>query len=101
MRQLFGSAVPAFSPKFHLAMTKLMADERRSQLNQYLQNVTLDSNINNSDIFRGFFQKLQQDTFKIQTQRAFLDVYLADSSNIRLDIQTSDTAERILEIMDF
>lgn len=38
MRQLFGSAVPAFSPKFHLAMTKLMADERRSQLNQYLQN---------------------------------------------------------------
>ncbi|NXC73536.1 SNX31 protein, partial [Anhinga anhinga] len=39
-----------------------------------------------------------QDTFKIQTQRAFLDVYLADGSNIRLDIQTSDTAERILEV---
>ncbi|NXC14896.1 SNX31 protein, partial [Corythaeola cristata] len=39
-----------------------------------------------------------QDTFQIQTQRAFLDVYLADGSNIRLDIQTSDTADRILEV---
>ncbi|NWR73008.1 SNX31 protein, partial [Centropus unirufus] len=36
-----------------------------------------------------------QDTFQIQTQRAPLDVYLADGSNIRLDIQTLD--RRILE----
>ncbi|KFV58560.1 Sorting nexin-31, partial [Tyto alba] len=100
LRQLFGSAVPSFPPKFYLAMTKSMADERRSQLEQYLQNVTLNSNITNSDVFTGFFRKLQQDTFKIQTQRAFLDVYLADGSNIRLDIQTSDTAERILEVME-
>ncbi|KAM7122009.1 sorting nexin-31 isoform 1-T1 [Ciconia maguari] len=98
LRQLFGSAMPAFPPKFYLAMTKSMADERRSQLEQYLQNVTLDSNITNSDVFIGFFRKLQQDTFNIQTQKAFLDVYLADGSNIRLDIQTSDTAERILEV---
>ncbi|KAM6444389.1 LOW QUALITY PROTEIN: sorting nexin-31 [Rhynochetos jubatus] len=98
LRQLFGSAVPAFPPKFYLAMAKSVADERQSQLEQYLQNVTLDPNITNSDVFVGFFQKLQQDTLKIQTQRAFLNVYLADGSNIRLDIQTSDTAERILEV---
>ncbi|XP_075351172.1 sorting nexin-31 isoform X3 [Mycteria americana] len=62
LRQLFGSAMPAFPPKFYLAMTKSMADERRSQLEQYLQNVTLDSNITNSDVFIGFFRKLQQVT---------------------------------------
>ncbi|XP_064363721.1 sorting nexin-31 isoform X5 [Dromaius novaehollandiae] len=101
LRRLFGSTVPAFPPKFYLAMTKSMADERRSQLEQYLQNVTLDSNITNSDVFIGFFRKLQQDTFKIETQRASLDVYLADGSNIRLDIQTSDTAERILEVTSY
>ncbi|XP_067146472.1 sorting nexin-31 isoform X2 [Apteryx mantelli] len=101
LRQLFGSTVPAFPPKFYLAMTKSMADERRSQLEQYLQNVTLDSNITNSDVFIGFFRKLQQDTFKIETQRASLDVYFADGSNIRLDIQTSDTAERILEVTSY
>ncbi|XP_064249283.1 uncharacterized protein LOC135282937 isoform X6 [Passer domesticus] len=43
------------------------------------------------------FLLLFYDTFKIQMQRAFLDVYLADGSNIRLYIQTSDTAERILQ----
>ncbi|KAM6281031.1 sorting nexin-31 isoform 3-T3 [Porphyrio hochstetteri] len=62
LRQLFGSAVPSFPPKFYLSMTKSMAHERRSQLEQYLQNVTLDSNITNSDAFIGFFRKLQQVT---------------------------------------
>ncbi|NXC49569.1 SNX31 protein, partial [Penelope pileata] len=98
LRRLFGSAVPAFPPKFYLAMTKSMADERRAQLEQYLQNVTLDTNITNSDVFIEFFRKLQQETFKIPTQRAFLDVYLADGSSITLDIQTSDTADRILQV---
>uniref|UniRef100_A0A8C3FBL5 Sorting nexin-31 n=1 Tax=Chrysemys picta bellii TaxID=8478 RepID=A0A8C3FBL5_CHRPI len=41
------------------------------------------------------------DTFKIQTQRASLDVYLADGRNVRLDIQTSDTAERVLEVVSY
>ncbi|XP_068528472.1 sorting nexin-31 isoform X3 [Anas acuta] len=79
-------------------MTQSMADERRSQLEQYLQKVTLDANITKSEVFINFFRKLQLATFKIQTQRAFLDVYLADGSNITLDIQTSDTAERILQV---
>ncbi|KAM7071301.1 LOW QUALITY PROTEIN: sorting nexin-31 [Acridotheres tristis] len=98
----FGSAVPAFHPKFYLTMTKSMADERRqSQLEQYLQistyfSSTLDSTITNSDVF--IILKLQQDTFKSQTQRAFLDVCLSDGSNIRLYTQTSDTAESILQV---
>uniref|UniRef100_A0A8C0GMW6 Sorting nexin 31 n=1 Tax=Chelonoidis abingdonii TaxID=106734 RepID=A0A8C0GMW6_CHEAB len=99
LRRIFGSTVPAFPPKFYLAMTKSMAEERRSQLEQYLQSVTVDPSITNSDVFISFFRKLQQDTFQIQTQRASLDVYLADGRNVRLDIQTSDTAERVLEVM--
>ncbi|XP_039383696.1 sorting nexin-31 isoform X4 [Mauremys reevesii] len=101
LRRIFGSTVPAFPPKFYLAMTKSMADERRSQLEQYLQSVTVDPSITNSDVFISFFRKLQQDTFQIQTQRASLDVYLADGRNVRLDIQTSDTAERVLEVVSY
>ncbi|XP_074842948.1 sorting nexin-31 isoform X2 [Carettochelys insculpta] len=99
LRRVFGSTVPAFPPKFYLAMTASMADERRSQLEEYLQNVTVDPSITNSDVFISFFRKLQQDTFKIQTQSASLDVYLADGRVIRLAIQTSDTAERVLEVV--
>ncbi|XP_075776386.1 sorting nexin-31 isoform X4 [Pelodiscus sinensis] len=60
LRRIFGSTVPAFPPKFYLAMTESMADERRSQLEQYLQNVTVDPSITNNDVFISFFRKLQQ-----------------------------------------
>uniref|UniRef100_A0A670K6P7 Sorting nexin 31 n=1 Tax=Podarcis muralis TaxID=64176 RepID=A0A670K6P7_PODMU len=101
LRRIFGKGVPAFPPKFYLAMTKSMADERRAQLEQYLQNVSIDPSITNSDVFISFFRKLQQDTFKIQTQQSFLDVYLADGRYLRIDIQTSDTAERVLEVVSY
>lgn len=38
LRRVFGKGMPSFPPKFYLAMTKSMADERRTQLEQYLQN---------------------------------------------------------------
>ncbi|XP_025905798.1 sorting nexin-31-like [Nothoprocta perdicaria] len=60
LRRLFGSTVPPFPPKFYLAMTEAMAEERRARLEQYLQNVTLDPNITSSDVFVSFFRKLQQ-----------------------------------------
>ncbi|XP_077207897.1 sorting nexin-31 isoform X2 [Paroedura picta] len=82
-------------------MTKPMADERRAQLEQYLQNVSSDQSVTNSDVFISFFRKLQLDTFKIQTQQAFLDVYLADGRHLRVDIQTSDTAGRVLEVVSY
>ncbi|KAL7984146.1 hypothetical protein Chor_002716 [Crotalus horridus] len=99
LRRVFGKGMPSFPPKFYLAMTKSMADERRTQLEQYLQNVSVDPSVTNSDVFISFFRKLQQETFKIQTQQAFLDVYLPDGRYLRIDIQTSDTAERVLEAM--
>lgn len=45
-----------------------------------------------------FQSHVLQDTFKVQTLQAFLDVYLPDGRYLRVDIQTSDTAERVLEV---
>ncbi|KAM6456771.1 sorting nexin-31 isoform 1-T1 [Liasis olivaceus] len=101
LRRVFGKGMPSFPPKFYFAMTKSMADERRTQLEQYLQNVSVDPSVTKSDVFISFFRKLQQETFKIQTQQAFLDVYLADGRYLRIDIQTSDTAERVLEVISY
>ncbi|XP_026546086.1 sorting nexin-31 [Notechis scutatus] len=101
LRRVFGKGMPSFPPKFFLTMTKSMADERRTQLEQYLQNVSVDPSVTNSDVFISFFRKLQQETFKIQTQQAFLDVYLPDGRYLRIDVQTSDTAERVLEVISY
>lgn len=39
-----------------------------------------------------------QDTFSITIKTAALDVFLPDGRNIQIEILTSDTAERVLEV---
>ncbi|XP_027705796.1 sorting nexin-31 isoform X2 [Vombatus ursinus] len=101
LKRVFGNCLPPFPPKYYLAMTTSMADERRDQLEQYLQSVPMDPKILRSEVFIHFFTLLQQDTFKITTKKVFLDVFLPDGRNIRIEILTSDTAERVLEIVSY
>ncbi|XP_057593264.1 sorting nexin-31 isoform X6 [Hippopotamus amphibius kiboko] len=99
LRRVFGNCLPPFPPKYYLAMTASMADERRDQLEQYLQNVTVDSNMLRSDVFVGFLKLVQLDTFSITTKRVSLDIFLPDGRSIKVEILTSDTAERVLEVV--
>ncbi|XP_057353842.1 sorting nexin-31 isoform X5 [Manis pentadactyla] len=59
LRRVFGSCLPPFPPKYYLAMTTSMADQRRDQLEQYLQNVTMDPNMLRSDVFIDFLKLVQ------------------------------------------
>ncbi|XP_014643578.1 PREDICTED: sorting nexin-31 isoform X3 [Ceratotherium simum simum] len=99
LRRVFGNCLPPFPPKYYLAMTTSMADERRDQLEQYLQNVTVDPNMLRSDVFVDFLKRVQLDTFSITTKKASLDVFLPDGRSIQVEILTSDTAERVLEVV--
>ncbi|XP_073749150.1 sorting nexin-31 isoform X2 [Callorhinus ursinus] len=99
LRRVFGNCLPPFPPKYYLAMTTSMADERRGQLEQYLQNVTMDPDMLRSDVFIDFLRLVQLDTFNITTKTASLDIFLPDGRNIPVEILTSDTAERVLEVV--
>ncbi|XP_047639471.1 sorting nexin-31 isoform X2 [Phacochoerus africanus] len=99
LRRVFGNCLPSFPPKYYLAMTTSMADERRDQLEQYLQNVTVDPNMLRCDIFVDFLKLVQLDTFSITTKKVPLDVFLPDERSIKVEILTSDTAERVLEVV--
>uniref|UniRef100_A0A667HPE5 Sorting nexin 31 n=1 Tax=Lynx canadensis TaxID=61383 RepID=A0A667HPE5_LYNCA len=59
LRRVFGNSLPPFPPKYYLAMTASMADERRDQLEQYLQKVTMDANMLRSDVFIDFLKLVQ------------------------------------------
>ncbi|XP_053064171.1 sorting nexin-31 isoform X4 [Acinonyx jubatus] len=59
LRRIFGNSLPPFPPKYYLAMTASMADERREQLEQYLQKVTMDPNMLRSDVFMDFLKLVQ------------------------------------------
>ncbi|XP_032465592.1 sorting nexin-31 isoform X7 [Phocoena sinus] len=99
LRRVFGNCLPPFPPKYYLAMTASMADERRDQLEQYLQSVTMDPNMLRSDVFVDFLKLVQLDTFSITTEKASLDIFLPDGRSIKVEILTSDTAERVLEVV--
>ncbi|XP_045717224.1 sorting nexin-31 isoform X4 [Phyllostomus hastatus] len=99
LRRVFGNGLPPFPPKFYLAMTPSMANERRDQLEQYLQNVTMDPNVLRSNVFTDFLKLVQLDAFSIPTKKASLDIFLPDGRSVRVEILTSDTAERVLEVV--
>ncbi|XP_070247935.1 sorting nexin-31 isoform X1 [Myotis yumanensis] len=99
LRRVFGNCLPPFPPKYYLAMTTSMANERRDQLEHYLQNVTVDPNMLRSDVFVEFLKRVQLDTFSITAKKAALDVLLPDGRSMEVDILTSDTAERVLEVV--
>nr|BAC04249.1 unnamed protein product [Homo sapiens] len=99
LRRVFGNCLPPFPPKYYLAMTTAMAHERRDQLEQYLQNVTMDPNVLRSDVFVEFLKLAQLNTFDIATKKAYLDIFLPNEQSIRIEIITSDTAERVLEVV--
>ncbi|XP_033855303.3 sorting nexin-31-like isoform X1 [Acipenser ruthenus] len=99
LRRVFGDCLPPFPPKYYLSMTETMADERRLLLEHYLQKVGANSSISTYDIFCMFLIKMQQETFKIPIQNCVLEILLPDGHEVRADIQSSDPAERVLEIV--
>ncbi|VTJ66470.1 Hypothetical predicted protein [Marmota monax] len=99
LRRVFGNSLPPFPPKYYLAMTPSMAEERRDQLERYLQNVTADPNMLRSDVFIEFLKRIQLNTFDVATEKAALDVFLPNGRSIKVEILTSDMAERILEVV--
>ncbi|KAG9478767.1 sorting nexin-31 isoform X1 [Eleutherodactylus coqui] len=97
MHDIFGNELPAFPPKHYLAMTKSMAEDRRLMLEQYLQEVVTNPVLSRSDILFKCFKKLQLETFRIPSIKVILKVYLPDGRLVKVDSETSDTAERVLE----
>ncbi|XP_051016465.1 sorting nexin-31 [Acomys russatus] len=99
LRRVFGNCLPPFPPKYYLAMTTAMAEERRAQLERYLQHVTADPHVVRSDVFLEFLTWLQLHTLNTPTTKAVLDVFLPNGRSIKVDVLTSATAERVLEVV--
>ncbi|MBN3317576.1 SNX31 protein, partial [Atractosteus spatula] len=99
LRRVFKDCVPRFPPKYFLAMTEKMQDQRRHLLEQYLQKVAEISSIATSGIFCSFFRKMQQETFRIPERSVVQDVILPDGRKIGVEIRISDTAHTLMEIV--
>ncbi|MGH0180982.1 UNVERIFIED_CONTAM: hypothetical protein FKN15_005832 [Acipenser sinensis] len=91
------NVVPAFPPKKLFTLTPAEVEQRREQLEKYMQAVRQDPILGASETFNSFLRKAQQETQQIATEEVHLDVYLSNGQKVKVNILTSDQTEDVLE----
>ncbi|XP_033861181.1 sorting nexin-17 isoform X2 [Acipenser ruthenus] len=91
------NVVPAFPPKKLFTLTPAEVEQRREQLEKYMQAVRQDPMLGASETFNSFLRKAQQETQQIPTEEVHLDIYLSNRQKVKVNILTSDQTEDVLE----
>ncbi|XP_054675969.1 sorting nexin-17 isoform X3 [Grus americana] len=98
LRKEYGAnVVPAFPPKKIFTLTPAEVEQRREQLEKYMQAVRQDQTLGGSETFNSFLRKAQQETQQIPTEEVVLEVLLSNGQKVKVTILTSDQTEDVLE----
>uniref|UniRef100_A0A3P9LT85 Sorting nexin-17 n=1 Tax=Oryzias latipes TaxID=8090 RepID=A0A3P9LT85_ORYLA len=98
IKKEYGSnVVPNFPPKKIFTLTPAEVEQRREQLEKYMQAVRQHPLLGASDLFNSFLRKAQQETQQIPTEEAALDICLCSGPKLTVHILTSDQTEDVLE----
>uniref|UniRef100_A0A8C5J640 Sorting nexin 17 n=1 Tax=Junco hyemalis TaxID=40217 RepID=A0A8C5J640_JUNHY len=99
LRKEYGAnVVPAFPPKKIFTLTPAEVEQRREQLEKYMQAVRQDPTLGGSETFNSFLRKAQQETQQIPTEEVLLEVLLSNGQKVKVTILTSDQTEDVLEV---
>uniref|UniRef100_A0AAY5EJP4 Sorting nexin-17 n=1 Tax=Electrophorus electricus TaxID=8005 RepID=A0AAY5EJP4_ELEEL len=91
------NVVPAFPPKKIFTLTPAEVEQRREQLEKYMQALRQDPLLGASETFNSFLRKAQQETQQIPTEEVQLEVHLSNGQKVTVNILTSDQTEDVLE----
>uniref|UniRef100_A0A3B4DBD6 Sorting nexin-17 n=1 Tax=Pygocentrus nattereri TaxID=42514 RepID=A0A3B4DBD6_PYGNA len=91
------NVVPTFPPKKIFTLTPAEVEQRREQLEKYMQAVRQDPLLGTSEMFNSFLRKAQQETQQIPTEEVQLEVHLSNGQKVKVNILTSDQTEDVLE----
>ncbi|XP_050807079.1 sorting nexin-17 [Gopherus flavomarginatus] len=98
LRKEYGAnVVPTFPPKKIFTLTPAEVEQRREQLEKYMQAVRQDPVLGGSETFNSFLRKAQQETQQIPTEEVPLEVLLSNGQKVTVTILTSDQTEDVLE----
>ncbi|XP_071941803.1 sorting nexin-17-like [Antedon mediterranea] len=100
LKKEFGSEIInnfKFPPKKLLGLNQIQKEERREKLEHYIQLLSQDARVANSDVFNGFLISAQKETEKGIPESVELNVYLMNGHKITVDIMSTDQAEDVLE----
>lgn len=96
-REFVASTLPAFPPKKLFNLNESQVEERRLLLEKYLQLISQDPRISNSQTFNAFLLSAQQETRRERTENVSLDVFLMNEHKISVNILTIEQTDVVLE----
>ena len=102
LRKEYGANVlPAFPPKKLFSLTPAEVEQRREQLEKYMQAVRQDPLLGSSETFNSFLRRAQQETQQVPTEEVSLEVLLSNGQKVLVNVLTSDQTEDVLEVRHF
>ena len=96
-REFSAPSLAAFPPKKLFNLTDGQVEERRLLLEKYLQLVSQDPRISNSQTFNAFLSAAQQETRREISENVNLDVFLMNEHKITVTILTVEQTDSVLE----
>jgi len=96
-REFAAPSLPAFPPKKLFQLTEGQVEERRLMLEKYLQVVSQDPRISNSQTFNTFLLAAQQETRRERSENVTLDVFLMNEHKVSVMILTVEQTDAVLE----
>ncbi|CAG2169867.1 unnamed protein product [Oppiella nova] len=98
LKRTFGAnTLPLFPPKRLLPLTPTQTEERRSQIEKYIQIISQDQRIVSSDLFNGFFLSGQQETQNSKMEEVIVDVFQLNWQSIKVQIYSTDRTDIVLD----
>uniref|UniRef100_A0AAX7VG04 PX domain-containing protein n=1 Tax=Astatotilapia calliptera TaxID=8154 RepID=A0AAX7VG04_ASTCA len=99
IKKEYGSnVVPAFPPKKIFTLTPAEVEQRREQLEKYMQAIRQDPLLGASELFNSFLRKAQQETQQIPTEEVAIDICLCNGQKVTVNIFTSYKTEDVLDV---
>ncbi|XP_015907044.2 sorting nexin-17 [Parasteatoda tepidariorum] len=100
LRREFGpNTLPPFPPKKFLPLTPAQVEERRVNLEKFIQLVSQNATVANSDIFMGFLLSAQQETQNAVDEIISLDVHLMNWQKVTVRISSLARTSTVMEVV--
>jgi sorting nexin-17 len=92
-------ALPPFPPKKLFPLSAAQLDERRVELERFIQQVSQIPQVSNCSTFNGFLLNAQQESLHEAPEDVDLDIFLANGHKVSVRIKSTNQTEDVLEAM--
>jgi sorting nexin-17 len=98
LKKEFGlQALPEFPKKKLLSLSPPEVEQRRIMLERYIQLVSQEPQISNSELFNTFLLTAQQESQTEEAEHVSMDTFLMNGHKITISLMSTDQTEDVLE----